>query len=141
MSREPRWHIVLPSTQIGLLGLLAWRAWPWDVWRWPVLAVGGALALWAVLGLGASLTPMPAPNGRGLKTVGPYRWIRHPVYAGLIVASLGLAPGSWLGWAAWAALSGVLVAKVRLEEELLRGAYPEFAAYARRSWRLVPFVW
>jgi len=34
-------------------------------------------------------------------TVGPYRWLRHPVYAGLIVSYLGiaLAVGTWLGGA------------------------------------------
>lgn len=84
---------------------------------------------------------MPAPNGRGLKTAGPYRWIRHPIYAALMLAALGLASGSWVGWVAWTALVVVLLAKVMLEERLLASEYPEYEAYTRRSWRIVPFIW
>lgn len=141
MSPVPRWHVFLPAIQLVLLGLIVWSAWPGALWRWALAGAIGAYALWAVAGLGASLTPMPAPNGRGLRTRGAYKWVRHPIYAALIAGSLLLVPGSWKGWLCWASLVAVLLAKVGLEERLLREEYPNFAEYAATTWRLIPFVW
>jgi protein-S-isoprenylcysteine O-methyltransferase Ste14 len=103
------------------------------------LAVG--LALWAGQTLGASLTPLPRPREDAvLITEGPYRWVRHPIYSALLLASLGWA---WV-WTSWvllglaAALTVVFVFKTRLEERWLTARYPDYAAYRGRTGGLLP---
>lgn len=77
-------------------------------------------------------------------TDGPYRYVRHPMYAGVIVGFLGLplALGSW-----WALIPGVLLAalfvvRTGLEDRVLVGQLPGYAAYAQRTrFRLLPGIW
>ncbi|MCX7800966.1 MAG: isoprenylcysteine carboxylmethyltransferase family protein [Fimbriimonadales bacterium] len=134
----------LVAAQLASLAWIGWRAgkaWPWPEALLAVVIASGAWLLWAWRSLGDSLTPDPKPNARGLKTGGPYRWVRHPMYLGLLVPSVGLALIDPLAWWGVAPLAAALAGKVRLEERMLRAAYPEFEEYARRSWRLIPFVW
>ncbi len=59
-----------------------------------VFWIGVALAVTAGLVLGRSLTATPVPTERAtLRTSGPYRWVRHPIYTGvlLIVLAIGSA--------------------------------------------------
>jgi protein-S-isoprenylcysteine O-methyltransferase len=121
--------------------------------RAPVLrAVGSALMLcglvvrlWAVRVLGRFFTvDVAIQGGHELVERGPYRVVRHPSYSGLVLLLVGLACalGSWLS--ALALLGLVLPAlgwRMVLEERALRAAFgAQYAAYARRTWRLVPFV-
>lgn len=75
---------------------------------------------------------------------GPYRWIRHPGYAGLALWALAtplLLGSSWSFLPAAAAVAW-LVLRTALEDALLRRALPGYAGYAGRvRWRLVPGVW
>jgi protein-S-isoprenylcysteine O-methyltransferase Ste14 len=80
------------------------------------------------------------PEVRGLVTRGPYRFVRHPVYLGELVAAGGLvlaAPTSWN-----LVVGGVLVAaqvvRMRLEEKALAQEFPEYLAYSARTPRIVP---
>ena len=60
-----------------------------------------------------------------------------------LVGSSGLwmqRPGVWMT-AAWVGLVIVLVLKIRREERFLLRVFPEYAAYSRRTWRLVPRVY
>jgi protein-S-isoprenylcysteine O-methyltransferase Ste14 len=106
--------------------------------------VGGMLALWGLFDLRASLTALPHPrDGAELVASGSYRLVRHPIYGGIVLASTGWA----LFMAAPAALAGaaVLLVFFRLksgrEEAWLRDRYPEYAAYAARTRRLLPFLY
>jgi protein-S-isoprenylcysteine O-methyltransferase Ste14 len=101
-----------------------------------------SLAALAVGPFGIRVGPAPERGAR-LTTSGPYRWIRHPMYMGtLLITSAWLAEGcSWARGLAWLALAGVLVVKLRLEERMLGAMFPEYAAYARRTRRLIPFVY
>ena len=77
-------------------------------------------------------------------TTGLYARIRHPSYLGLLVASLGwaLVFRSAVGLLLTAALLVPLVARIRDEERLLAAEFgAEYAAYRRRTWRLVPGLW
>ena len=70
-------------------------------WLGFALTAGGLLlALAALPALGRALTPFTRPRENAqLRTHGIYRWVRHPIYVGLIVAALG--------WAlAWLSVSG-----------------------------------
>ena len=81
---------------------------------------------------------------RGVKVGGPYRLVRHPMYAGIFIFNLGIA--LWLESYA-AALGAVvpvalMIARLRLEERFLRRALPGYADYAARvPYRLGPGVW
>ena len=56
----------------------------------PILIVGGILGTFGLLSLGSNLSPFPKPiEGGQLVTVGAYRFVRHPIYAGLIIGTSG----------------------------------------------------
>ena len=106
-----------------------------------VLAV--LLMIWARLTLKwRSFQPMAGPTQGGLITNGPYRFVRHPIYAaifyfliaGLIfhLATINIV----LAVVAFAAIAVRIVS----EEHLLIAQYPEYAAYAARTKRVIPFV-
>jgi protein-S-isoprenylcysteine O-methyltransferase Ste14 len=68
-----------------------------------VMWVGLATRVWAVAALGGAVrTTVEVDPDQAVVITGPYKWIRHPSYAGLllIVAGLGLAIGNWLSVAA-----------------------------------------
>ena len=105
--------------------------------------LGLALMLWARLTFGVRSFHYAAnPTQGGLVTRGPYRYVRNPIYA---AAWLILWTGVAVHWsitnAALAATVAVmLLVRIACEEPLLRGAYPEYAEYARKTARIVPFV-
>ncbi len=105
-----------------------------------VVAFGAAVLLWAARDLGSALTPLALPNGAGLAAHGAYRWMRHPIYTGVILACLGAAIGSGtvLAYAATLAVAVFFDAKTRLEERWLVGAYDGYAAYAASTGKFVP---
>ena len=105
---------------------------------------GGGLAVWAARSLGPALTPFPRPAAAGeLVETGPYRWVRHPIYAGgvLFFSGWSLYAGP-VALALTAALAVLWAFKAAVEERHLGGRYPAYAAYCRRvRWRLVPRVY
>jgi protein-S-isoprenylcysteine O-methyltransferase Ste14 len=114
-------------------------------WLGLALAAGGLLlAVGGLVGLGRALTPFPHPRaGAQLATHGIYRFVRHPVYAGLLVGALGWAL-AWLSVAGvvyWALVAVFFDRKARREERWLRGRFPEYAAYERRVRRFVPGIY
>lgn len=77
-------------------------------------------------------------------TTGPYRHVRHPMYAGAIVLLVAtpIALGSWPALACAVALIGVVVARLRDEERFLAANLAGYAEYQERvRYRLVPGVW
>ena len=99
-----------------------------------VLAIG-------LVTLGRSLTAHPAPLERGeLRTGGPYRFVRHPIYAGILALAYGasVTGGSWAIVAATVGLTALFMAKARWEEVRLRRHYADYDAYASRTPRFVP---
>jgi protein-S-isoprenylcysteine O-methyltransferase Ste14 len=101
------------------------------------------LMLWARLTFGIrSFHGTANPTTGGLVTNGPYRYIRHPIYAAILYFL-------WAGIAAHASLVTVAVGllataftavRIVAEEKLLVTMYPEYRAYARVTRRVVPFV-
>jgi protein-S-isoprenylcysteine O-methyltransferase Ste14 len=83
---------------------------------------------------------------RGHKTVstGPYRYVRHPLYAAAMLYFLGtpLLLGSWLGLALAPLLIAAVAWRAVMEERMLAAELDGYAAYAARvRWRLVPRIW
>lgn len=77
-------------------------------------------------------------------STGPYKFIRHPMYAAMLLFlfASALMLGSWLGLLGALALSAVLVLRTVLEERVLRNDLPGYADYAQRvRYRLVPLLW
>jgi protein-S-isoprenylcysteine O-methyltransferase Ste14 len=111
------------------------------------LAGGGVIViLWSMALLRGSraLTAVPRPvDTAELVDRGPYAVIRHPIYAGLIVAFIGatLLWSAWLSLIATVALFVVLDLKRRREEAWLLERYPDYAAYRARTKALVPFLY
>jgi protein-S-isoprenylcysteine O-methyltransferase Ste14 len=111
-----------------------------------VMCVGVAMRFWAVAALGdAFRTTVEVDSEQAVVTSGPYRWIRHPSYAGLlmILAGLGLALGNWLSLAACLLLPPPALAwRIQVEEaELSRVLGDAYRAYQARTARLIPGLW
>lgn len=111
---------------------------------WLVLESAGlALGVWAVvtMRLRVNITPS-VRRGSSMIEAGPYAWIRHPMYSALIVTGLALVLSfpTASRWVAWGLLTVNLVVKLLYEERLLAAAYPHYAAYRRRTHRLVPWL-
>jgi Phospholipid methyltransferase len=88
-----------------------------------------------VLSLGSSFTPLPRPRARThLRQSGIFRFVRHPVYGGVILIALGwsLAEAP-LGLLATALLALLFDLKARREEAWLSERFPEYAAYRART--------
>jgi len=107
---------------------------------------GMVVRLWAVRTLGHLFrTVVLIQDRHRIIDDGPYRLLRHPSYAGslLTLAGLGLALGNWLSLLA--AVLGALVGftrRMRIEEATMQARFGDaYTAYARRTWRLVPFIW
>lgn len=109
-----------------------------------VCATGVAVAVWARLTLGQSWgMPMTVRSDTRLVESGPYRWVRHPIYSGLLLLMIGSTLTRGLVFLP--ALIGVAVyflLSMRTEEADLRKSLPEtYAAYANETKRLIPFIY
>jgi protein-S-isoprenylcysteine O-methyltransferase Ste14 len=77
-------------------------------------------------------------------TTGPYRFVRHPLYAGsaLLWLLTPLALGSWVAWPFFVLLVPFYVIRLLYEEKVLREQLPGYSEYCQRTrFRLIPFVW
>lgn len=146
-TRDTRLGWLLVTAQFVLLGALLTAV--WDGTAVLGLRVSGGVAVVAGLAivvaasqrLGRELRTHPAPSsGAALRVDGPYRFVRHPIYAGLLVAALGLtlAAASVVAVLAFVALLALLAFKARFEERLLAERFPGYPEYARRTPRFVP---
>jgi protein-S-isoprenylcysteine O-methyltransferase Ste14 len=111
-----------------------------------VMWLGLALRIWSIATLGAGFrTTVEVEPGQAVVAVGPYRTIRHPSYAGLllIVAGVGAAAGNWLSLAACLVLPlPAILWRIRVEEaELDRVLGEDYRAYEAGRARLVPRLW
>jgi protein-S-isoprenylcysteine O-methyltransferase Ste14 len=106
-----------------------------------MIAIGVVTLFAGFRGLGKSLTANPVPNEDGvLVTKGIYSIIRHPIYLGLMIITLGLvvSSGVWAQIIVWAALAMLLTYKMRWEEVLLSAKYKGYADYMTKVPGLIP---
>lgn len=139
------WLLVLVQVVVFVVLLLL-------PWREPSLALvvvgvvlllaGAALGLSAGRRLGRALTPTPVPIAdAGLRTTGPYAWVRHPIYSALLLATLGylIAFGSVWSWAWGLVIVVFFWSKSRWEDRLLQEQYDgEWEAWAATTGALIP---
>jgi protein-S-isoprenylcysteine O-methyltransferase Ste14 len=111
-----------------------------------VFILGYAFALWAMRSnrFFATFVRIQTERGHRVIEAGPYVWVRHPGYAGTLVAHLALplALGSLVALVPAAVGSAVFVLRTVVEDRTLGRELPGYAAYQRRvPWRLVPGLW
>jgi hypothetical protein len=107
------------------------------------------LGAWIIARAVAGIDPLelagirPASASGGLQIAGPYRWVRHPLYLGWVLAVFG-TPHMTGDRLAFAAITSVyLVIAVTWEERSLMQSFGEdYARYMREvKWRIVPFIY
>ncbi len=106
-------------------------------------AAGLLFAVWARVHLGRNWgTPMTQKAEPELVTSGPYRLVRHPIYSGIITATVGTTIALSPVWLVAAALSGIyFVYSATAEEKFMAEEFPEtYPAYKRATKMLVPYV-
>jgi len=156
---QKRWDRILI-----ICAALLWAAWlafmPLDAvrFRWshmPSWVQGpGALALLACAYIvyltfrentyAAPVVKIQKERGHKVVTTGPYRYVRHPMYAGaaFFFLSTPLLLGSWYGLALAPVMIAVLAVRAVLEERTLAAELEGYADYAARvRYRLIPLVW
>ena len=106
------------------------------------LITGGVLlTIRGVVDLGGAMTPLPRPrDGSALIDTGAYSLVRHPIYGGLILASLGwaLVQASIVAFPFALLLAAFLFVKSAREEAWLEQRFPAYASYRARTRRLFP---
>jgi len=127
-------------------GPLAWRFLPdhaWIQWAGIVLTgVGLALSVWARHHLGEYWSDKVALKvGHQLIRSGPYAFLRHPIYSGVLlgVAGSALAIGEWRGVVVLIVMSVNYWVKAAREEKILHGKFGDsFTDYKRQAGFLLP---
>jgi protein-S-isoprenylcysteine O-methyltransferase Ste14 len=155
-SLGSRLGYLLPALVAAVL--IGYRHLPWE-WvnarLWPrsftaywigvaLLAAGLAFAVWARVHLGRNWSgAVTVKEGHELIRTGPYGYVRHPIYTGLIAAVLGtaIASGTVRAFLGLAIVVASLLYKLRLEEAFMRETFPEqYPGYAASVPRLIPFT-
>jgi protein-S-isoprenylcysteine O-methyltransferase Ste14 len=138
------WLLVLPR-------MPGWLGAQWTEQSWILFAIGTGLvvagllfSVWARVQLGGNWSgTVTLKQGHEIVRSGAYRWIRHPIYTGLLLAFCGsaLALGQWRGLIALALVLLAYWRKIRLEERRLEQHFgAAYADYRRSSWALIPFL-
>jgi protein-S-isoprenylcysteine O-methyltransferase Ste14 len=149
-------HTVPLAVGAALLATLhvpmAWRAVrfvpPTVGWLWlgvVLVALELAISVAARISLGANWSSMVTlKQDHELIRTGPYRWVRHPTYTGLLLAVLGtaIALGEWRGVIALVLVAIAFMRKIAIEERFLTQHFGEaYARYSREVPSLVPLPW
>jgi protein-S-isoprenylcysteine O-methyltransferase Ste14 len=156
--RAERWSLLVVVAAVvgGMLGgleLARWHAASDGAAGWPLFIVGLALMAtgvvvrqWAIFVLGRFFTvDVRIHPGQSVVDRGPYRWVRHPAYTGLVVffVGVGLALSNWASLLVLALVptAGILVRIHSEERALLAGLGEEYRRYAATHSRLFPGIW
>lgn len=110
------------------------------------LTVSGiGFAIWARWHLGKNWSSHPAvKENHELVTTGPYRFIRHPIYTGMITAIVGSELASFRAvWFFFFIVMGTTILyRVPVEERMMMQTFPDrYPAYKKSTNALIPFIW
>jgi protein-S-isoprenylcysteine O-methyltransferase Ste14 len=149
--------VVILFVVAGVVGGFAlaagWHAAAIPSGRWPLfivglvlMSIGIAIRQWSIAVLGSFFTvDVRVHPDQAVVERGPYRWVRHPSYTGLIITfvGIGLALGNWAALAVLIVVPSVgLVVRIRLEERaLLEGLGEPYSRFAAGRARLFPGLW
>ena len=106
---------------------------------------GICVAAWALFSMPRGtfrVLPEPAATAK-LTQSGPYQWLRHPMYAAVVLAALGAAISHATLWhtVVFLALIVVLLLKIHREEQFLLATYDNYADYKSKTKALIPFLY
>ena len=104
---------------------------------------GFGFAFWARLHIGRNWgMPMSLRQGHELVTSGPYAYVRHPIYTGIMLAMIGSALTVRMLWLFLFPLYFIyFLFSARAEEKMMLAQFPDaYPAYRRRTKMLIPFV-
>lgn len=114
---------------------------------WPGVAlqvIAIALGAWAIAAMRLpNLRILPEVKSHSeLRTSGPYRVIRHPMYTAVLLYTNAqcIDHSSVFNWSMWCVLLVDLIIKLRYEEGMLRERFAGYASYMKTTKRLVPWV-
>jgi protein-S-isoprenylcysteine O-methyltransferase Ste14 len=110
------------------------------------MILGISLRVWANQTLGASYTrTLKTVQGQSIVSDGPYRLLRHPGYAGVLLMwfGAGLALRNWIALIFMTPLLGwAYLRRMNAEEKMLLSDIGEaYRNYSRRTWRIIPFIY
>jgi protein-S-isoprenylcysteine O-methyltransferase Ste14 len=134
-----------PDTAIGFLGHRLTSAAGWVQWVGLTLTVCGcAFTIWARACLGSNWSAIATvKQDHELISRGPYAWVRHPIYSGLLLALVGtaIALGEIRAFIGLGLAFIAFLLKSAAEEQLMREEFSdEYARYSQRVRRLIPFI-
>lgn len=122
----------------------------WPSWRQfgilaDIVALAGlAVMIWARITIGRNWSgEVVLKEDHQLAVTGPYAYVRHPIYTGLLMLMLATAIeyGVLSGFVIFAAFAAVFVYKSRIEERFMTEHFPEkYPAYMKRTKALIPFI-
>jgi protein-S-isoprenylcysteine O-methyltransferase Ste14 len=156
---QPLWDkaIVVAFLLLGVAWLILM---PLDAMRFGWSDVPGWLQTLGALGLALSLyvvfltfrenaylapvVKLQKERAQSVVSTGPYRYVRHPMYSGMLVffPAIALLLGSWWGLLLSTALIGLFVLRTILEDRMLRTELAGYPEYTRNvKYRLIPRVW
>ncbi|MCB9896945.1 MAG: isoprenylcysteine carboxylmethyltransferase family protein [Planctomycetes bacterium] len=146
------WIVILASSAIAVVlsswppGRLPISATARQATATALLLAGLVLRWTAILTLGRFFTvDVAVHEGHRVVRAGPYRFVRHPSYTGLLVALLGLGVfyGSWAGLLVlMLPITLALRRRILVEEDVLaRALGAEYTEYCAHTKRLLPGVW
>ena len=108
-----------------------------------IQVLAGVLMLWARLTFGRrSFHASATPTEGGLVTTGPYKFLRHPIYAAILyfVWTGVVSHLSMLSCVLGIIVTLGLIIRMLAEERLVAEKYPDFTEYAARTKRVIPFI-
>ncbi|HXZ60001.1 MAG TPA: isoprenylcysteine carboxylmethyltransferase family protein [Steroidobacteraceae bacterium] len=139
--------------------LIAWHHSPWglllDLRLWPraalpyftglaVLVAGLGFSVWARVHLGRNWSGnVTVKEGHELICTGPYTYVRHPIYTGILTGVLGTAicSGTLRAVLGLAIIATALIVKLRAEEVFMRATFPgQYQRYSAEVPALIPFT-
>jgi protein-S-isoprenylcysteine O-methyltransferase Ste14 len=106
-------------------------------------AIGIVIAVWARVCLGRNWgVPMTLREKPELITAGPYKFVRHPIYSGFLLAMFGTAFADGPIWLLIMILAGVyFIYSAKVEEKMMLNQFPDqYPAYMKRTKMLIPFI-
>jgi protein-S-isoprenylcysteine O-methyltransferase len=135
-----------PRLRPGVLGARVMPDAPLLAWAGVVLTVAGVgFSLWARFYLGSNWSAsVTVKRNHTLVCSGPYAMVRHPIYAGFLLASIGtaMAFGEAGCFAAPPLLAFGWMRKWKLEEEFMQCEFgAAYTEYSSRVKRVIPFLW
>ena len=120
------------------------RTFGWFLAGLAAVAMGLAFSVAARHRLGGNWSAqVTVKDGHELVRSGPYAWVRHPIYTGMLLALIGtaMAIGRWRALAGFALLAAGLIYKIGVEEKFMREQFGEaYARYRTEVPALIPFL-